>query len=283
MNRVGIGGFQLVDVAAGNGQIVEPKVHFGTPEWYHAVLHSAQLAKQLGLEMSIFSCAGWSEAGGPWVTQEMAQKRLVWSETSIVGGQAFSGKLPEPPSNEGPVRDLRVGGSQQAGAPSNTDAPFYRDSAVVAYRTPEAEIPMADLHPTVTSSSGSVNAAALLDSSLNTGVKIPIASVRSHLASIRVFAALHRACTLARRSRPRHPCRPCHGQRRRPALPDHPRHTRPAGLPRRADPDLRLPGSDRPLLPNRVRPGAALSRGDHSRDLRHAAADNPRRTPSHDL
>src|SRR5580698_5868978 len=68
MKRVGIGGFQLVDVASGNGQVVQPKINFATPEWYHAVAHSAQLAKQLNLEMSIFSCAGWSEAGGPWVT-----------------------------------------------------------------------------------------------------------------------------------------------------------------------------------------------------------------------
>jgi hypothetical protein len=87
MKRVGIGGFQLVDVASGNGQVVEPKINFGTPEWYHAVLHSAELAKQLNLEMSIFSCAGWSEAGGPWVTQQMAMKRLVWSETDVRAGR----------------------------------------------------------------------------------------------------------------------------------------------------------------------------------------------------
>ncbi len=80
---MGIGGFQLVDVASGNGQVVEPKIHFGTEEWYHAVRHSAELAKQLDLEMSIFSCAGWSEAGGPWVKPEMAMKKLVWSETGV--------------------------------------------------------------------------------------------------------------------------------------------------------------------------------------------------------
>src|SRR5580698_4024077 len=101
MKRAGIGGFQLVDVATGNGQVVEPKINFGTPEWYHAVLHSAEMAKQLNLEMSVFSCAGWSEAGGPWVTQEMAMKRLVWSETDVDGGKTFVGKLAEPPSKEG--------------------------------------------------------------------------------------------------------------------------------------------------------------------------------------
>ena len=48
MKRSGIGGFQLVDVAAGSGQEVEKKINFGTPEWYHAVRHSAEEAKRLG-------------------------------------------------------------------------------------------------------------------------------------------------------------------------------------------------------------------------------------------
>src|SRR5215469_14189999 len=50
MKRVGIGGFQLVDVAAGGGQTVDKKINFGTPEWYHAVRHSAEEAKQLRSE-----------------------------------------------------------------------------------------------------------------------------------------------------------------------------------------------------------------------------------------
>lgn len=109
MHRVGIGGFQLVDVAAGGGQIVEKKIDFGTPEWYEAVHHAAIEGQRLGLEMSIFSSPGWSEAGGPWVKPEEAMKRLVWSETSVEGPQKFSRKLLQPPSNEGPVRDLTVG------------------------------------------------------------------------------------------------------------------------------------------------------------------------------
>jgi hypothetical protein len=165
MNRVGIGGFQLVDVAQGNGQVVEPKINFGTEEWYHAVLHSAQLAKQLSLEMSIFSCAGWSEAGGPWVTQQMAMKRLVWSETDITGPTQYSSKLAEPPSKEGLVRDSTSGGT-------SSDPPFYADSAVVAYRTPAQEAPMASLHPKVTSSGGPVDDKALMDDSLQTSVTI---------------------------------------------------------------------------------------------------------------
>lgn len=165
MKRVGIGGFELADVSAGGGQEVEPKIHFRTEEWYHAVRHSAEEAKRLNLEMGIFSCAGWSVAGGPWVTQAMAMKKLVWSETILQGPQKFSARLPSPPSNEGPVRDSAAG--------SRSSAPrFYRDSAVIAYRTPPGSIAMASLHPRVTTSSGAIDAKALLDDSLNTEVTI---------------------------------------------------------------------------------------------------------------
>lgn len=165
MKRVGIGGFELADVSAGGGQEVEPKIHFGTEEWYHAVRHSAEEAKRLNLEMGIFSCAGWSEAGGPWVTQPMAMKKLVWSETIVDGPKHFSAQLPSPPSNEGPVRDSNAG--------ARPDAPhFYRDSAVIAYRTPPDSVPMASLHPQVTTNNGPIDAAPLLDDSLNTAITI---------------------------------------------------------------------------------------------------------------
>jgi hypothetical protein len=164
MNRVGIGGFQLVDVAAGSGQVVDKKINFGTPEWYHAVRHSAEEAQRVGLEMSIFSSPGWSEAGGPWVQPQEAMKKLVWSETDVSGPIKFNEKLARPPSNEGPVRDL--------GAHGSSTPQFYADSVVIAYKTPPDEIPMASLHPRATSNAGALDATALMDDSLNTSVDI---------------------------------------------------------------------------------------------------------------
>ena len=165
MKRAGIGGFQLADVSAGGGQEVEPKIHFGTEEWYHAVRHSAEEARRLNLEMSIFSCAGWSEAGGPWVTQSMAMKRLVWSETTIDGPTRYASQLPSPPSNEGPVRDSNAG--------ARPDAPhFYRDSAIIAYRTPRDSVSMASQRPRATTNNGPIDDAPLLDDSLNTSITI---------------------------------------------------------------------------------------------------------------
>jgi hypothetical protein len=113
--------------------------------------------------MSIFSSPGWSEAGGPWVKPEQAMKKLVWSETTVDGPRKFDAKLPEPPSNEGPVRDLSAGA--RPGAPK-----FYRDSVVIAYRAPAYATSMAALHPEATTNDGPIDAAPLLDDSLNTSV-----------------------------------------------------------------------------------------------------------------
>jgi (4-O-methyl)-D-glucuronate---lignin esterase len=165
MKRVGIGGSNLVDVNFGCCQEVQKKIYFGTPEWYAAVRHAAELSRQLGLEMSIDSSPGWSEAGGPWVKPDEAMKKLVWSETGVEGPQNFDAKLAEPPSNEGPVLDLNAG--------VRPDAPhFYRDVRIIAYRTPAEEVSMASLHPKATTNNGPVDDAALLDDNLNTSVQI---------------------------------------------------------------------------------------------------------------
>jgi hypothetical protein len=171
MKRVGIAGFQLADVNAGGGQSVNKKVVFGTPEWLEAVRHAAAEAERLGLEMTIFSSAGWSETGGPWVKPEQAMKKLVWSETSLAGPVRYKGKLPQPPSNNGPIRNLLPGGGRP-GAAAPRDPIHYGDSVVLAYRTPPDEVRMADFKPKVTTSAGQLDAAPLLDDDLNTALTI---------------------------------------------------------------------------------------------------------------
>lgn len=172
MRRAGIGGFQLADVASGGGQSVEAKVVFGSAEWLEAVRHAAAEADRLGLEMAIFSSAGWSITGGPWVKPEQAMKKLVWSEMEIEGPGSFHGKLPQPPSNNGPFGNLERGGTP--GSPP--DPTYYADSAVVAFPTPAAERPAARIQPRVTTSSGADGAGALLDGDLNSAftLKAPV-------------------------------------------------------------------------------------------------------------
>ena len=173
MKRVGIAGFQLADVNAGGGQIVDDKIVFGTPQWYDAVRHAASDADRLGLEMTIFSSPGWSETGGPWVKPEQAMKKLVWSETIVKGPQSFAGKLPQPPSNNGPIRNLATGSPRSGSSTSTANDPtYYGDSAVIAFPTPPDETDMVQLRPQATTKAGAVDATALWDDDLNTSLTI---------------------------------------------------------------------------------------------------------------
>lgn len=165
MKRVGLGGCQLADVSSGSGQTVEKKIEFGSPEWLDAVRHAASEAQRLGLELTIFSSAGWSETGGPWVKPEQAMKKLVWSETTVRGPRKFAGKLPQPPSSNGSFQNLGPRGPQR-------DPTYYGDSAVVAFRTPVAEVNMVALKPKVTTSAGDIDTKPLFDDNWNSAAVI---------------------------------------------------------------------------------------------------------------
>ena len=115
MKRVGIGGATIVNVDCG---IPAGPVQFLGPEWREMMMHAARVADRLGLELCVENCAGWSSSGGPWNTPEHAMQRVTTSEQKVKGPMHFSGVLPSPPAKLG----------------------FYRDIAVLAFRTPEGEI-----------------------------------------------------------------------------------------------------------------------------------------------
>lgn len=166
MKRVGIGGFQNFDAGLATPQIVDKRLVYMTPEWKDAFLFATKLADSLGLEMAIAGSPGWSESGGPWVTPAQAMKKYVWSETRIEGGKPFAGILPKPPTTTGTFQNIDNGENKKE---------YYADAAVVAYRVPENDIPMAEMHPKVTSSSGKFNLTALTDGDLAKATFLPAA------------------------------------------------------------------------------------------------------------
>jgi hypothetical protein len=191
MKRVGIAGAQLADVSFGSGQTIENKIEFGSPEWLECVRHAAAQAQRLGLELAIFSSAGWSETGGPWVKPEQAMKKLVWSETVVQGPGQFAGKLPQPPSSNGAFQNLAAGGRRP-----QQDPTWYGDSAVVAFPTPAAEVDMVALHPKVTTSAGDIDTAPLFDDDWNSAatIRAPAAGTAAWLQI--EFAQPFRACAI---------------------------------------------------------------------------------------
>jgi hypothetical protein len=177
MHRVGLGGFQNFDASLFGDQVVDNRLVYMTPEWKDAFLYATQLADQLGLEEAIAGSPGWSESGGPWVTAQQAMKKLVWSETRVEGGGPFSGALPKPPTATGPFQNVaRVDFlAAMSGQTPKPHPEFYQDSAVVAYRVPAADVPVAALRPTITSSGGAIDAGLLSDGDYVKSVGLPIA------------------------------------------------------------------------------------------------------------
>ncbi|HZH66004.1 MAG TPA: glycosyl hydrolase [Flavisolibacter sp.] len=90
-----------------------PQIKFNTPEWYRMFQWSLKEANRLGITLGAHNCDGWSSSGGPWITPEKSMKQFVWTKTTVSGGKPVSLFLKKPFAKDG----------------------FYRDVAVVAYRT----------------------------------------------------------------------------------------------------------------------------------------------------
>jgi hypothetical protein len=172
MKRVGIGGFMNFDAALGTPQIVEKRLTYMTPDWKDAFHFTAKLADSLHLEMAIAGSPGWSESGGPWVSLADGMKKIVWSETSVEGGTAFTGRLKKPPSVTGVFQNLPLAKEMSFG-PVDVPQEFYQDIAVVAYKIPDTDIPMSILKPTVSSSSGKFTLEQLTDGDIATTNLLP--------------------------------------------------------------------------------------------------------------
>ncbi|MBZ5516558.1 MAG: hypothetical protein LAN62_17255, partial [Acidobacteriia bacterium] len=187
MKRVGLGGMQMFDGDMGTPRFVDKRLMWMTPEWKDAFRHAAVEANRLGIEMSMATSGGWSESGGPSVKPEEAMKKIVWSETAVQGPRKFTGVLAQPPSVNGLyqniarakdfeiARDATLPGAKPMAKapPPPPDPTYYADTKVIAYRVPEGEARMADLHPKVTSSAADIDGAALIDGDVGRTIAVP--------------------------------------------------------------------------------------------------------------
>lgn len=91
---------------------------FMSPEWIDLFHYTCHVADSLDLEISLNIGSGWND-GGPWVTPELASKKLVWSELQIEGPRKLTDTLPMPARLFTPE-----GGSE----------PYYKPVAVLAVK-----------------------------------------------------------------------------------------------------------------------------------------------------
>ncbi|MBW8754233.1 MAG: glycoside hydrolase [Sphingomonadales bacterium] len=173
MKRVGIGGLQNFDANLMTPQIVKDRLVYMTPGWKDAFRFAASEADRLGLELAIAASPGWSETGGPWVKPEDGLKKLVWSETEVVGGKRFAGRLAAPPAVTGPFQSMKqeagFGEAMQGSAGKREVPAHYADVAVLAYPVSGKPVPM----PTARDGAGNrLDASLLADDDITAGVTL---------------------------------------------------------------------------------------------------------------
>ncbi|WP_020570317.1 glycosyl hydrolase [Neolewinella persica] len=128
MADVGIGGLLLFNVSQG---IPVGDVPYNSDRHHEMITHAAAESERLGLSFGVHNCDGWSSSGGPWVRPEESMKMVVWSETIVDGGGGKTERiLAQPTTREG----------------------YYRDIAILAYPSLEAEVEDAENIPSVMAS-----------------------------------------------------------------------------------------------------------------------------------
>lgn len=131
----GVSGVLLFDAGLGGPDAPQGPL-FMSEEWRVNFRHAVQEAARLELEMSVNLCSGWN-AGGPWVTRELAIKDFVWKETILDGGSDVAREIPR--YTAAPVEPPSAASRLDSGFPKVVQDPvdWYRDIAVLACRERE--------------------------------------------------------------------------------------------------------------------------------------------------
>ena len=190
MRRIGIGGVHtFTGGGLGEPHVIEPPVDFLGEQWRATFQATTHLARASGMEVTIAGSPGWSETGGIWVAPEDAMKKYVWSETRVAGGKYLDLILAQPPAATGPFLGVRRSLNPP---PSELHGDLYRDSLVVAFPTPAAEL--FDDRPVFLTRSGPIDISSLRAGDLAASVSLPIADGES---SAYLDAAFDRPTTIA--------------------------------------------------------------------------------------
>lgn len=99
MKAKGYGGAIIFDAGTppGRKKIQAGPVFMG-PEWMKLYQHAVKEDDRLNLELSINVQSGWNP-GAPTIVPELAQKKLVFTETEVAGGKPIQIDLPHPKTN----------------------------------------------------------------------------------------------------------------------------------------------------------------------------------------
>jgi hypothetical protein len=105
MQRVGLGGVQIMDVDPG---VPAGPAQFGSDAWLDMLDFALSEATRLGLVVEMNDDDGWTGSAGPWITPELSMQKVVWSEVAAEGGTMLDLPLPQPETLLGWYRDITV-------------------------------------------------------------------------------------------------------------------------------------------------------------------------------
>lgn len=114
MAKIGVSGAMIFD---GSDYLPAGPADYLGPLWRELMTHAIKEGNRLGVAISMHNAPGWSSSGGPWVTPAMSMQQLVWTETTVAGGQHVAIDLVRP----------------------QTNLDYYRDAFVVAFPAPADE------------------------------------------------------------------------------------------------------------------------------------------------
>lgn len=98
MKLKGYGGASIVDAGSSNYSIARKTTAgpvFMSAEWMELYKHAVKEADRIGIELSVNVQSGWNP-GAPSITPDLALKKLVYSETEVMGGALVNVELPQP-------------------------------------------------------------------------------------------------------------------------------------------------------------------------------------------
>ena len=105
MKSKGINGALLFDGGEASADVVPRGPRFMSPGWRELYRHALAEANRCGIVLTVNLCSGWN-AGGPWVTNEHAAKKLVSAQTLVKGPGHVSVILRKPAVTKGVYCDI---------------------------------------------------------------------------------------------------------------------------------------------------------------------------------
>ena len=105
MKKAGINRAFIGNIGLGEMHTPFNSVQLFTDQWWEVVHAALKRASELGIEIGIFNCPGWSQAGGPWIEPGQAMRYLDNVKADVDGGKEVKIVLQAPSAD---FQDVRV-------------------------------------------------------------------------------------------------------------------------------------------------------------------------------